>query len=72
MRHACCTQVSREGDMTKCTVCEAPMKKAEAPSKTTHLGIEYYFCSEKCERTFETHRAKFIHKHAHEHEAVKV
>lgn len=48
--------------MTKCAVCEVPLKKAEAPSKTTHLDIAYFFCSEKCEKTFETHRAKFIHK----------
>ena len=57
--------------MTKCAVCETPIKKAEAPSKTTHLGIEYYFCSEKCEKTFETHRQKFIHKLEREHEVVK-
>jgi YHS domain-containing protein len=59
-----------EAGMTKCAVCEKTIKKAEAPSKTTHLGVAYYFCSEVCEKKFETHRHEFIQKHEHEH--VKV
>ena len=59
--------------MTKCAVCEQSMRKVDAPSKTTHLGVAYYFCSEICEKKFETHRAQFIRKHEHEmeHEPVK-
>ena len=54
--------------MTKCAVCEKTISKAEAPAKTTHLGVPYFFCSETCEKKFETHRADFIRKVAHEHE----
>jgi YHS domain-containing protein len=53
-----------EARMTKCAVCEKSLKKADAPSKTTHLGVAYYFCSETCEKKFETHRAEYTHKHA--------
>ncbi|MFI5179200.1 MAG: YHS domain-containing protein [Vicinamibacterales bacterium] len=49
--------------MTKCAVCDKPLKKVEAPSKTTHLGVAYYFCSESCEKKFETHRQEYLHKH---------
>ena len=46
--------------MTNCAVCEKPLKKAEAPAKTTHLGVLYYFCSEVCEKRFETHRPQYV------------
>jgi YHS domain-containing protein len=48
--------------MTTCAVCEKSIKKAEAPAKTTHLGVPYYFCSEKCEKRFETHRMQYVEK----------
>lgn len=50
--------------MTHCAVCETAIRKDEASGKTTHLGVPYYFCSEKCEKTFETHRAKYVTKAA--------
>lgn len=56
--------------MTKCAVCEKSLKKAEAPSKTTHLGVAYYFCGEVCEKKFEAHRVQFIHKLEKEHKPV--
>ena len=49
--------------MTKCAVCEKPMKKSEAPSKTTHLDVAYYFCGETCEKKFEADRPKYTKKH---------
>ena len=48
--------------MTKCAVCEKPMKKVDAPAKTTHLDVAYYFCGEKCEKAFEADRSKYMKK----------
>ena len=56
--------------MTKCAVCEKSMRKDEAPAKTTHLGVPYFFCSETCEKKFEAHREKFMHKREYEHEVA--
>jgi YHS domain-containing protein len=48
--------------MTTCAVCGKSVKKAEAPAKTIHLNVPYYFCSETCEKKFETHRAHYVDK----------
>ena len=58
--------------MTKCTVCHTPLREMDAPAKSTHEHVAYYFCSEKCEKTFEANRQKYIQKPVQRREFVGV
>jgi Cu+-exporting ATPase len=50
--------------MTNCAVCNMAIDESEAKGKTTHDGVEYYFCSEDCEKKFEANRDKYLKKPA--------
>jgi YHS domain-containing protein len=43
----------------KDVVCGMQVEKAHAPARTSHGGMTFYFCSDRCRHRFDTNPAKF-------------